>query len=218
MEMARAIEALGGLARPAEVGAWVDSISGEVLRRRAAQVQEIESSDGAGRAVPATLAPSPRAAEPTMQLEEPEGLTEQQRPPPPAPSPDPTRPLGVKKPSVRKPLMIASSIVALALLAGVAARLKSAEPTPQPPAEASSPRLPAAAVEAPSEPADPADTTEPPEPAEDSPPREDPRPEPAPVPERRHAKPRRRHVVKADCTPNYYFDADGIKRFKPECL
>jgi serine/threonine-protein kinase len=223
MEMARAIEALGGLARPAEVGAWVDSISGDVLKRRAAQVQEIEQSDGSGGAVvetrgpvpfiPPTLAPSPRAAEPTLQLEEPEGLTEQHRAIPPAA--DPTRPLPVKRRAEgRKPLVIAASLVALALLlAGVGAARWGSSEAPAP--RASPPEAPPVSTREP-EPStaesEPSAAPEPPEPRVESAPS-------SAEKSARHPRVRRpKHTAKADCTPNYYFDADGIKRFKPECL
>src|SRR5262249_21783248 len=42
-EMAAALEKLGEVARPSEIGEWVDALAGEALARRRARLQELEA-------------------------------------------------------------------------------------------------------------------------------------------------------------------------------
>jgi serine/threonine protein kinase len=66
-EMALAIEQAAPLATPTEVGAWVDSLAGDVIRERAARLAEIESD--AGVTPPDRVVPRPATTDlPTLPL------------------------------------------------------------------------------------------------------------------------------------------------------
>lgn len=252
-EMAKALEALGGLARPAEVGAWVEEISGEVLRKRAAQVKEIESDSIGSVPLPEGepfLPKPPQVGEPTMQLEEPAGLTMNMRAAEPAaeeeeqdvaPAPAPRR--------ARWAALAGTLVLALALGIGWWTRGSSAPAAASPeavrgaiaPADAPSASGPEPVVAAPASsaaaaPAAAAASAAPAAaaPAASATPEAAPAPAPAanaepaaaPVatterPRPARARPHRAAPAKGakpDCSPNYFFDSDGIKRFKPECI
>lgn len=74
LDMARAIEKLGmPIARPTEVGAWVNRIAGDALKARAKRLAEIESTgsfsrDGAANAL-AALRPIPASGDPWPQID-----------------------------------------------------------------------------------------------------------------------------------------------------
>lgn len=245
LEMAKALEAVGGLARPAEVGAWVEEISGEVLKKRAAQVKEIESDSIGSVPLPEGvpfMPKSPQVGEPTMQLEEPEGLTMNMRAAePPAEAEEPAS-APAPAPKRTRWMPLAATLV-LALVLGVAwwSSSPSAPTTSPEAAEASSGAMAPNAGLIPSTKDQAA-----PEPAEGTPAlAASGTPEaagtPAPLPqgpsaapavsaapvattERPRAARARAHRAapakgaKPDCSPSYFFDADGIKRFKPECI
>ncbi|MFO0726300.1 MAG: protein kinase [Myxococcota bacterium] len=243
LEMARDLEAHGGLARPAEVGAWVERISGDVLEKRALQVKEIES-DSAGSVplvgeVPFIPMAAP-AGESTMQLMEPEGLTANMRArEEPA---EPTTAMPVRAVDPAPPVRtrrrgawafgVAIAIGALSLAWfwwGGASAPTAVEAAPSPGLVAAptavgaapspslvavpSPEVPVAAPEA-----RPAEVV----PASPEPVQEDPAASAAskaqrPTRGRVHRAPVKA-APKVDCSPGYYFDAEGIKRFKPECI
>jgi serine/threonine-protein kinase len=187
-EMASAIERTSLVTRPAEVGAWVERTVGPALALRAERIAQIEK-DGA------TPSPGPKpaeaAVEPTMMLEA-EGAdtsaTER----------------SVVAPARRRrwPLLAFSGFAAVAAVLG-AARLRSAKAIPPPAAVSAAsaePAVPfASAVSASSAPP----TAAPAAPASS-------------VPKMWLDPPRKR--PRPDCTPPYYFDDDGVKRFKPKCI
>jgi serine/threonine-protein kinase len=174
-EMAAAIEAAAPIARPIDVGAWVEATAGVLLHARAARIAEIE-------AAPAVRAPALHVEapnEPTLQLRD---VDEQ----PAVPAPR------------RKWRWVALAGIGLAgvVAALVSSRLVAARRVaPAPPAESATP-APLASAPAPVEAI----------------------PSPTPVTSTPSKSATRRPARRPDCDPPYYFDNEGVKRFKPKCI
>jgi serine/threonine-protein kinase len=197
-DMAAALEGLGDLARPADVGAWVERVAADVLRERAARVAEIEREESSARPATRDVEPAPRGTEPTIVLREP-GAEPQVEP---VPSPAPPR---------RTSWMVATVVFAV-VAAGVYGWSRFANPLVVGPSVSAAQA--ARPVVAPTpELAAPSVTAAPPA-AAPSP------PSPAPADDKKLRSRSRAEVKrpKKHCTPPFYFDHDGTKHFKPECL
>jgi serine/threonine-protein kinase len=197
-EMAQAIEALGGLARPAEISAFVEQNATAVLERRAARIAEIESmatiaSEGADGG--ATVASAPPAE--AMQLREPETTNNTDL--------SSSAPLATPRSKKRRTAVWIGAGVAIAAVLGialvtvnrhdgtqVAITPSASHETPTSSVRETAPM--ASAAPPPTSSASVAATTPPP---------------------RKLVAP---HPTKSNCTPPFYFDKDGTKRFKAECL
>jgi eukaryotic-like serine/threonine-protein kinase len=189
--MADALETLGP-ARPAQVAAWVERVAGGALASRARRIEAIERAPVSEWAVTAA---SERATE---VLEEPSSAIVAG----PAPS--------VEAPSRARRWWgwIAAAVVA-AVLTVPALRWILAPRAPVTPNAVAIPGSPVAAPPAPSSSSAPATS---PAALSSAPPRVSPLAAPATP----HASPPPR--TKRRCDPPYYFDADGVKRFKEGCL
>lgn len=199
-DMAVALEEIGPIATPREVGQWVEDIAANALSDRAARVDEVE---GKSRVLP----PIP-AVDPDLRDSVSSGSYGSRPASAPAPSPPPEPALGAKN----TPLMVAGFAGILVLLGIVLVVALSPKPLQANSAlmgwssgairgliaRASEP------IPAPS-PA-PTPLALPPLASDSAPiPAATPRPPPA-------RKPR------TNCNPPYYFDADGVKRLKRECM
>lgn len=193
LEMAEAIERVAPLATAREVGAWVESLAKETLSERANRIAELESSESVE--VPPPEVPLPtrrtRADDPTAVEAASEVVTPEPKP---------------KSKSNRAWLALGALLI-LAIGAGVivprlrattpSATAESATtvaPTAQRPAVLSSPLASAPSVPPSSAPLKPVGI----------------RPSVKSSP----AVPKK----KVGCTPAYVIEADGTKRYKPECL
>jgi serine/threonine-protein kinase len=198
-EMATALEAAGvALARPAEIGEWVAQTAKDTLVVRAELVARIERDPAASASPKNTEGGTEPAIEPTLQLRDPDMTM-----------PPPRRPrafgLGVAA--------FAGAVCVIGMVVLAASRLRAStagQPNEAPPAvaPAGEPAVSfAGAVSAgPSAAAAP-----------------DPLPAPegsgrTPTPAARGGKRRPARGTEVDCTPPYYFDDDGVKRFKPKCI
>lgn len=187
LEMARAIEAVGRMATPGEVGLWVADRAEIALEERAARVTALESLDAGGAA--------------SMASTRPEGPADA---PPPRPGPD-----------RRRPVMIAAGVL---LLLGVIAigvgRVSRPTTGDVPSASASSSATASAWVEpSGSAAAAPLASVAPPGPSTPS------EIEAPPAVSTARAKtPKPPPASGGDCTPPYFTDGNGVRRYKKHCL
>ncbi len=198
-EMAQAIEALGGLARPAEIGAFVERNATAVLARRAARIAEIESmatiaSEGADGG--ATVASAPPAE--AMQLREPETTNKTDL--------SSSAPLRSTPRSKRRTAVWIGAGVAIAAVLGVALVTVTRHDGTQAVAPSASHETSMSSVRetAPTASAAPPPTSSASVAATPT------------TPSRKLVAPH--PTSKPNCTPPFYFDKDGTKRFKTECL
>jgi eukaryotic-like serine/threonine-protein kinase len=207
-EMAVAIEACAQLARPPEIGAWVARTAGESLRQRAQRIAQIEGT------TPSTNLPLPQpstrahypSGEATMMLRDPEVIE------PPQPSPS------NRSPVPRRQRRAGAYVVLVAFAVGVLV-LAASRPWKSRRSEAAAPALSAAGVHGESvefavPPVGVATIAPPPSvlvsvsaPSQSAHGRTIGPGAPKRVPRRDD-----------DCSPPYYFDENGLKRFKPKCL
>jgi serine/threonine-protein kinase len=211
-EMAQAIEALGGLARPAEIGAFVEKVATAVLERRAARIAEIESMATVADDSPMVVE-APPLAEATQQLREPE-TTNNTDLSSSAPMPD-------KHPKKRRTgLWIGAGVAALAALGitivsvSVGRHNDGAQATPAPCATPPAPSVTATAA---------ASTIAIAIASAAPPPTGSARESASAQPTPRKSAPIAPHATtttttKPSCSPPFYFDKDGTKRFKTECI
>jgi serine/threonine-protein kinase len=227
-EMASALETALAPARAAQVGAWVEQTAGDVLEEGSRRLAEIESGsafDGG--------APRPRAATvPTMQLEggqleggqtakaqgantaavhevEQEGPTHPRNLSPAARSEIDAPP----RPSARRRIgVLVLAVAAMALLTLAARWLRPATaPVPEGFAQPPPPATVSIAIGAASpEPIDSVLGAPTPSVTAQGPTR-------TPSTPARPAAGTRTHG-KRDCDPPYFFDSEGVKRFKPGCV
>ncbi|MDB4933815.1 MAG: serine/threonine protein kinase, partial [Labilithrix sp.] len=190
-EMAIAIEASAALTRPAEIGAWVERTAGPTLRQRADRIVEIEAASPAW-AAPAISPPelgADRGGEPTMLLREPDAVDDRQD-------------SRTKSPRRHWRTAALAFVVAAGIFFFAASRLRKATPGSVAPV--------VSAVAASAEPNPPLVGAAPVAPPSSVPPAA------SALPEAPRAKRAPRRNV--DCNPPYYFDDNGVKRFKPKCL
>ena len=191
--MAHVMEALGERARPAEVSAWVSDVAATVLRQRAERVAQIESTSS-----DADMSNThPDAPDPTLQLkDEHTDLS--------------SAATSVMEPKTKQRLMFAALGAVILVLASVVVVLAFRHPTPTqaPVVKAESSELPAP-------------------PAASSPAAILPSVAPPPLAtvtssshgDARHTTPPPAVTRSAkSCSPPFYFDPDGTKHFKTECL
>ncbi len=238
LEMAIELErAAGAVASQHKVGAWVAELADAALAVRAARVKEMESSsavrvvdagafaiedlpaqDRTGSEITASSVSSPTAGHTATS-----GVAGHARRPPPG-----TTTLVMVAAAMATVLFL--GVLALVALYVVRTGDDSTASATSPPLEAARGAVPEVAEEERSEPAPapppvPATATPEPAPAPHDPPVAPsaavqaprlaaPRAPPAPVPRPPAPKP----AAKGSCDPPFYFDAAGVKHFKPECL
>lgn len=215
-QMAGAIEKAAAPSRHAEVGEWVERAVGEILTARAARIAAIEASIPSD--APAASSSSIDGEEATAPFHVPA-----QRRAHTSPDPDVTELSHVRSDLVplqsrRRVATIGLAVVGLAALSIIGAvRREEGTRAPRraaldvPSASSTSSSLPSAASALPF----PSASSTAPPPIDSSP--------PVPAPSTtRPAQPRRKPPAQPtptpDCSTPYYFDADGVKRFKPGCL
>jgi serine/threonine-protein kinase len=209
-EMARAIEASTRLARPADVGAWVERTVGGLLRRRAERIAEIErsapstprlgdSSEGASAGEPTVVLRDPATPSPTEQ-------SASVRTDLSSATASPAR----RKTTRRVGAVIGAVAVGVVGLAAILVWLRyergdagtKGQPLPAAATSAADPRIvhPVPSAMAPTAP-----TPGPATPALSS--------SANAGSATKNSVPRR-----SDCNPPFYFDDDGLKRYKPKCI
>jgi serine/threonine-protein kinase len=247
-EMAEVLLRVVPPAFPTDVGAWCERAASESLAKRETLLAEIESSSGMGSAqsyqTVAAVRPRPGDMDLRATLKDPAGpqpglLAEAGGGIPDGPPGTTSQPSSL---SMEAPLAAAASprqlwraVLAGSLLAGVLFAvglvvalwggwkvIPSAGPAPATRASAEAPPLPAPAVTSASA-APPAveapapSTAAPPSAAVSAPP--SPAAAPPPTPQRTAAPaaaPKPRSTT--NCDPNFYYDDNGDKHFKPECF
>jgi serine/threonine protein kinase len=206
-DMAVALEAVGWIASPREVGQWVEQMAGEQLGTRARKVAGIE-----GISTIHTRSPS----RPSLLAVTPPTLPDIVPTPLPSATPNPITMSFRDVGPTRRPLsiVVVAALVALAVAVGV---LALREPATLATAVDALPAVGAAAVALAATPPPPVTAT----PSASSPP-SDPIPPTAPKPTA--TIPARRATVptpvkpRSDCNPPYTIDASGIRRPKMQCL
>jgi serine/threonine protein kinase len=218
-EMALALEACAPPASSLTVGAWVESIAGASLKERAQRLREAEEHTGVNLVADVAALQrrlSDRAPLPEGNLVSDPALSA-------ITSIEGRRSAWVLRRSARPWLVRAGAatalllIVALALLAYRPPRVpehpQASVPSPRVEITTADPtRTPAAALEARGAEPAPVAESEPLAPAPSAPPV---RPASAP---RALRKPAKVDAVSQNCLPPYVLDAQGRKRFKPECF
>jgi serine/threonine-protein kinase len=214
-EMMLALERCGPAATTARVGEWVESIAHDVLAARARTVTEIETSEpsrppsGEIKAI-SVLPPvhAPAEIDPPSGSQNTRGSLVASATPPPVHA--------WRRRSVAVALVVASVAVLGSAAAIVAFRSPShaAVAMPLAPTYASLPPAPAAPL-----------PSTPPAPSATAPPAASSAPAPvasaakaAPPPPTSRAPAPAQPARGADCSPPYYWDAQGVKHFKPNCL
>lgn len=242
-ELATAIEETLGLASPGVVGDWVGRFAGEALSMRAGRVKEIETLSSAELDVPAAAISSrgsdpglrPEDFENTASIPDDDGPTKVEKP---SIASQPSSTLTQRSnvtlasnsdpPKSRGKLFAVAAVLALSVV-GIFTLMRSSEgettagdpvasspvvdepaadAAPEPAAAAAEP-LPEASASAEAEPEPSATATA--EPVATPPTVRRPAPR-TPTPPKDPPK------TKKNCDPPYYFDQDGVKRFKVECL
>ena len=193
--MASELEKLGP-ARPAQVAAWIESIAKGVLDVRAARVAQIEGQS-VGEAHGLALEPAP-AEIPTQILEEPAAFPLGAREPP-------AQALPAAGHRTRARFVVAAIVVASSVVvAGVAGSGRSEKRPSESHTASASPLVAPSQVPAVL-----------PEPASAAPSASGTPPVASSVVRAPATAPGR---VRPRCEPPYYFDGDGVKRFKQGCI
>jgi len=227
-EMAAAIEATKLLVRPPEIGAWVERTAPEALQARAGLVARIEGDASTASFATLSSGASPAGAggEPTMTLHD-------QAPADVAPSTSLTGAnegaSAVRRTRARTPrsravvAVVAAVTLGLVVVVGVRSTGRGAA-SASAPSNASAALAEATGSVVASSVASVASTSEAPaslpagspssRPVSDRPAAKTAPAVPSGASTRKRGAPRR----DADCNPPYYFDADQVKRFKPQCL
>jgi len=192
-QMAQALERIIAPAPAREVGEWVLRCSGEELGARAERVRSIESAS--------EVTALPRS-----------GPVESTAPEPELAGVSPSAGAASLSPRRRTwtTLAVSAALVVAAAMGFLVSRAVQSAPTEAAPL-ASEP-----APASPAPPATPQSEPEPPTAASLEPP---PPPTPSAAPPRAGAPPVTRVVrPKSDCNPPYVVTADGVRRYKPECV
>lgn len=241
LEMAEALFEAVSPASSTEVGKWCRRLARESLGARESLVAQIES-DSAPASLPAGASdPSLQAALVTLDdAASPRRAPADERASRPDPVPGAgdevelrtsTLSMATPKPSVasgarsRRPLHLGAALIALVVIGSATihyhdqARPRLAAPASvtaaaSPSASPSSASAEEPAAGAPAEVA-PALTPAPPASA---PPAESAATSASPEPPRAHRRPPSRAPASLPCTPNFYYDKDGDRHFKPECF
>ena len=225
-EMANALESVGGMARPNEIGEWVEAVAAGVLHQRAERLAEIEGMS----TLPDAALPEPVASTDATQMLKEIEVSVDSRTDLSGAAPVPGKPWRQRGGAWVAGAVTVAAVVTGAMLlargdhhdagptAAASAPSSSSVPTTgaRPPPTALATALPPTTATVAAEPTPSAfqvTTASPaPPPAGGA--------VPASRPPRKPGKGEapRSPGGKPGCTPPYYFDSDGTKQFRPECL